>query len=647
VAVNVTLGEFLDLAGRHAVAAEDAPVERPGDLIGGVLPELRQLVAIMTSYLDDAVRAGGLTPGMPSQAWEHSVLQQRHYLQEASRLLPMSWPGTPPPIRPRPKAPEGNAQAQGLAGITDALTAGRELMLSHYEPASWGGLAARSRWAPPLASEPVILAISGEMGQWSQVAASWIRWVAAHSPWHNAAAREALDHAATMLQAAAVVPERAGRPAGAAFREELLRAIPHHAPPQRLPPNDSEGHAELCAGIISSAERLRAAAFAPAWPGNLGSGPAWRRSSQACAIALDLASRAMPILAGHAALANVPLSAALEPGGAPAALASARDAWLAVAGCWQVITTDAQDPASPFTDDASDLTVRMSQLVTGTPQWSPAWQHQAPRDAARLAPDPQGLRLALASIHHAADAIECVARADLRGVQSAARAGRLYMPSRMIGGLALEKRPYLPAPADRAYLLQCACQAAIDTTAHATRMLDDLALRYGSPSRPVALIRKVTAGIPNRTLQAPPGILAAALRQLDRAPQSQRGRAEVDHQAIITAYAENGMTIQQISWLWPIPMRKVANILHENGIPMRNDRERDGRTTTPSGRPDASRQRRTTAQQPDDRTGAGRRRSDAGMRQQPPAQPTAARPIQPPHSAPPAAGRQPGITPRT
>ena len=644
--MNATLGEFLDLARRHAATAEDAPVERPGDLTGDVLLELRRLVAVMTSYLDDAVRAGGITPRTPSRAWEHGVLQQRRYLQEASRLLSMSWPGAPPPLRPRPKAADGNAQAQGLAGVTDALTAGRELMLSHYEPAPWGGLAARSRWAPALASEPVILAVSAEMGLWSQVAASWTRWVTAISPSHGAAAREALEHAAIMLQAAATVPTRTGRPAETAVRDGLLRAIPHHAPPQPLPPHETEGHAELCTGIMASAERLRAAAFTPAWPGHLGSGAAWQRSSRACAIALDLASQAMQMLTGRAADVNAPLLAAPGPRGAPAALASARDTWRAITHCWKVITTDTQDHSSPFTDDASYLAVRMGRLVTGNPQWTPALKHQAPGDAARLAPGVHGLHLTLAAIHHAVDAIECVARADLRGVQAADKAGRLYMPSEFIGGLAPDKRLYLPAPADRVYLLQCACQAAIDTTAHAARMLDDLAVQCGSPSRPLALIRQATPGIPDRTLQAPPGVLAAALRELDRISGFHRERAKIDHRAIITAYVENGMTTQQISWLWPITLPKVADILRENGIPLGHDQEQVGRITAPSDRPTASRQRRTTSQQSSGGTGGGRKpRSGTGM-QQSPGQPTAVPPIQQPHAPSPPTRHQPGMSPR-
>jgi hypothetical protein len=642
VTVNATFGEFLDLARRYAATAEDAPVERPGGLVGGVLLELRRLTAVMTSYLDDAVRAGDLTQRSPSQSWEHSVLQQRQYLQHASRLLSMSWPGAPPPIRPRPQVAEGNAQAQGLSRIADALSAGRELMLSHYEPAPWGGLAGRSRWAPALATESIILAVSSEMGTWSQVAATWTGWVAGVSPWHNAGAREALGYAQTMLQAAATVPH----PDEGTFREELLRAIPYHAPPQRLPPHEAEGHAELCAGIVASAERLRAAASSPARSGHLMSGPAWQDSSQACAIALDLASRAMPMLADRAGHMSMSLPTAPEAGGAPAALATARDAWLAINRCWRVITTDTQDPVSLFTEDASDLALRMGRLVSGNPRWTAAW-HQAPGDGANLAPDEQGLHLALAAIHHAVDAIEHVARADLRGVQAAAKARRLYMPSNIIGGVALEKRLYLPALADRVYLLQCACQAAIDTSAQAAQMLDALALQYGTPSKPIALVRKVTPGVPDRTLQPPRDILAAALRELDRAPHVYRERTEIDHQAIITAYTDNGMTTQQISWLWPITTPKVAEILRQSGIPTWHDREPASHSTGPGGRPTASRQRRTTAQQSSGRTGTGRRLgSTAGMSQPTLAQPAGAPSIEPPHAAPPAAKRQPGTTPR-
>jgi hypothetical protein len=78
------------------------------------------------------------------------------------------------------------------------------------------------------------------------------------------------------------------------------------------------------------------------------------------------------------------------------------------------------------------------------------------------------------------------------------------MPATIVGGIALEKHRYLPAPANRGYLLQCACQAAIDTPTSAVQMLDDLTVQCGSPSKPLALVRNVVVpAIPDRTLQAP------------------------------------------------------------------------------------------------------------------------------------------------
>ncbi len=440
------------------------------------------------------------------------------------------------------------------------------------------------------------------MAHWAQAAASWAGWAAGTFPRQDGEAREALESARFLLTAAATTAA-VSTSAEAAFRRELLRAIPLYPPPGRVPPDQGEGHAELCTGIMATAERLRAQSFLASWQDpQPGSGPAWQNSSQACAIASDLASRVMPMLASRAGGLGIPLDeAAGGPGDASAALAGARDAWLALASCWQVITTDSQDPASPITTDTADLVVRMGRLASGEPRWTPAWRQKAPWDAARLAPDGPGLRLALAAIHHAGDAIETIARADLRGIQSADRARRLYMDAGIVGGTAITPRPYLEAAGSHRYLLQCACQATIDASAKAARALDDLAIACATPSTPVALLRAAApAGPPDRALQAPRDILAAALRDLDRPKNADRQRTEVDSQEIITAYTGNGMTTQQISWLFPITMSKVAAILRENDITVKNDRgrSRSDPTTTPTSRPDASRQPRTAARQP-------------------------------------------------
>jgi hypothetical protein len=596
---DATLGDFLDAASRHADAAEGCtPAGGRADLIG-VLRELRRLVTEMAGYLEDPRPQDPPPFERHIQAWERSVAQQRTYLHEATRFL-SAVPGMPPVLRSRTENPGSDGQARGLARATDALSAGRELLLSHYHLPPWGGPQPRSPWAQALAGEHVALAVADEMAQWAQTVAAWAGWAAGTFPRQDSEAREALGCAQFMLTAAArALP--ACTSAEGAFRRELLRAIPLYPPPGRVPPHQAEGHAELCTGIMATAERIRAQTYLASWQQpKPGSGSAWWHSSQACAIATDLASRAMLMLASRAAHLGIPLGAAGGPGDTPAALAGARDAWLALARCWQVITTDAQDPASPITADAADLVMRMGRLVSGDLRWTPT-RRQASWDPASLAPDGPGLHLALAAIHHAADAIESIARADLRGVQSADKTGRLYMDARIIGDTAVTSHRYLEAPNAPRYLLQCACQAAIDTSAQAARALHDLAIECDAPSKPVALLRAaVPAESPDRALQAPPDILAMALRDLDRGRHVFRQRTEIDHQAIITAYVENGMTTQQISWLFPITPSNVTAILRENGITLRRDRGRSSNdlTATPTSRPGASRQRRTTAQQP-------------------------------------------------
>jgi hypothetical protein len=91
------------------------------------------------------------------------------------------------------------------------------------------------------------------------------------------------------------------------------------------------------------------------------------------------------------------------------------------------------------------------------------------------------------------------------------------MDARIIGDMAVTSHRYLEAPNAPRYLLQCACQAAIDTSAQAARALDDLAIERDAPSKPVALLRApVPAESPDRALQAPPDTLAMALRAATR-----------------------------------------------------------------------------------------------------------------------------------
>jgi hypothetical protein len=244
---------------------------------------------------------------------------------------------------------------------------------------------------------------------------------------------------------------------------------------------------------------------------------------------------------------------------AAAALAGARDAWLALTRLWQVITTDTQDAASPVTVDASDLDLRMGRLVFGEPRWTPAWREPGQPEGDRLAPDEASLRMTLAAVHQAIDAIEFIAHADADGVRAAGKAGRLYMPARILGDMDAGRRPYRIAPADRVFVLRCAYQNAADSTERAARLMDTLAVRCGAASNVLALLRAAApASVAGPELRMRPDVLAVALRSFDRPEGSHRGRADVDEQVIVRAYLEDGLTIRQCSFMFLMDPAKEA-----------------------------------------------------------------------------------------
>lgn len=563
-------GEFLDAAVRGAEAAEEAVVPGPPDRVG-VLRELRRLVVVLGRYLDDAL-TGSQASGGSLRSWERLAAQQREGLRQAERNLGSV---TSSGQRSGTVLP-GDGRVRGLARAADALGAGRELLGTHAEITARGGYVHRSRWGGALATESVLLAVAVEVGNWSGIASSWAQWAAGMHQ-HDPLAREFLGSAQLWLSVAAKAAGAAGTRTETAVGLELLRAVPLRAMPERIPPQGGEEDAKLCHGIMVSAERLRQHAFTPAGREQSRplSGPAWRRTAQACAITADLACQAMLALAGRTAPVPGLPGTAQEWRDAASALAGARDAWLALTRLWRAVTTDTQDVGSPATADAFDLMLRMGRLVCGDARWTPSRRGPDEPGAALLALDEASLPTALAAVHHAIDALELVAHADADGVRAAGQARRLYMPASILGGIDIGRHPYRAAPPDRVFALQAAYQAAADATSQAARAMDTLAAHPGTATRVLGLLRSAApASITGPNLRMPPDVLTAALQAFNRPAWTPRPHADIDDQAIVKAYVEDGLTMLQCSYLFSTPQPKVAAILKANGVTPGRDRGR-------------------------------------------------------------------------
>ncbi len=95
----------------------------------------------------------------------------------------------------------------------------------------------------------------------------------------------------------------------------------------------------------------------------------------------------------------------------------------------------------------------------------------------------------LAAAHQAVDALACVAMTDLKAVEAADRAGRLYVPTRLLSEHDDVPRRFATAPIAQFRALQNAYRAALDASIAARLALDELTVAARAPSMTLALAR--------------------------------------------------------------------------------------------------------------------------------------------------------------
>jgi hypothetical protein len=167
-----------------------------------------------------------------------------------------------------------------------------------------------------------------------------------------------------------------------------------------------------------------------------------------------------------------------------------RAAWQRVDLMWNTIITEQRLLPTLAMSEAGDLLLRMGRLVWDNPQWTPARAHRGPRRSpAALAPGETAFTAVLSAAHQAADALARVAVTDITTVQAAARAGRLYMPTRSLPEGYDVPRPFAPALVDTVLDLQDAYHSAAEASTQAARELDEIAIAVAAPSKALALAR--------------------------------------------------------------------------------------------------------------------------------------------------------------
>ena len=307
-------------------------------------------------------------------------------------------------------------------------------------------------------------------------------------------ARLAVSAACRWLQ----VADTAARPDGTGYPPaveagELLHAIPANTAPARRQPRGGEPVAALCAGTMTTAERLRYLAPVSAsrtHPAAAPTAAAWQRTAHAAAITGHNCELTLRLLADRA------ISLGINPA-IPAALRHAANAasaswaaWRAAAGAFDTITTGKGAALTPVAAEIGDLAIWAGRLAHTDPAWAPT-RGAAPglRDPADLAFAPAALPTVVAAVHHAADAMAAVATADREAVRVAAANGRLFIPTRLLPAGDDIPYPYAPAPGQHVDTLLATYDNVITSTTSAARILDDLAAAIDAPSSLLTAIR--------------------------------------------------------------------------------------------------------------------------------------------------------------
>jgi hypothetical protein len=509
---TAVFGEFLAAAKDHlevATAIDDSMIVRP-DVVAA---DLHRLIAVMARYCDDLAPCDEVEASRRSDLhpWERAAIDMGTALHLAAESL----------SRGADNPDGGNVsvfkpgRAEHLAAAATALAAGRDLLHTHFAIEPSGLIEEMSEWAPAITSASVTRALAGEIARWSATLAPFTSRLAA------SVALEALPRGPGLAVWGEVCGELASaslwlRAAGAAARgaldadpvrsadAELLSAIPVAAPPPQLRPRSSgESVPELCQGIGVSAARLRTAMRdiedRARWSPDITSG-GWQWMAQAAAVTSHLSELLLRALADRTGqLADPPFSAA-QLTDAAGLMAGMRAAWNQADRLWDAMITETRLLPTPAMTEASNLVLRLGRLVWDDPGWTPARSRRAqPRPMAALAPEAATVRLLLATVHQSADAMAGVAKADMRAVEAAGRAGRLYVPTRSLPPESYAvPRPFAPAPASRCNALRDAYDVALSASTQAARGLDGLAAQ-GTPSRALALARAAASTQSNRS----------------------------------------------------------------------------------------------------------------------------------------------------
>lgn len=574
-----TLGDFFDTAYEHFAAAgtnlRDGLQDYPG-----AAAEMGRLARVMSRYLDAVTRPNVLTMA-DAPSWELTTATMRQAVQAASQHLKQA---TANVVTGLPQPDDPAVHHFGLAA--NALIAGTDLLWSHVSLDQDGSRVPQTDWARLLNSEPFALAVTDEVISWARRITPVMELLAAAPGQYQCLSSSPLRSARDLVQSVIGIREPVSSDTyDITSHRELLRATPLARSPRPVPLSVAESDSDLCRGIENSSQRLGTAAFANArLPGDSLrlTKDSWRKSSRSSAVISDLAYGLTAALADRAAALGIPPAAEDGLRRAGEAFQEASTAWKQVTEMWRPIETETKVPAPVPFPDRSDLVLRMGRLLVGKPDWAPGLRAvSVPRSPNSLAASKPGFLRTTAAVHQAADAITRLGVADLKSVQSADEAERLYVKNDALYGPTARYR-YVRLAGHQAHLVMNAYHIAIRASLRAATALGNVALTVDSSSKVLAVARTAAEDVmpsPEPGYELDPLVFTRHRRPyFEHTSGGLRNYKQLDADAVIQAYKESGLSVRQCAERFTASRSAISSVLAFSGLKPRNSRWHDDET---------------------------------------------------------------------
>jgi hypothetical protein len=470
------LGDFLTAASRN-LDASTGDLGLAAEVSLPVVCELVRLTTVMARYADAFARDDQGDSRHLKDAPELAILHARSALRQAATRMHAA----------RELLGDGGdaarpATALHLSAAADNLEAGHDLLQTHFATDDQSGWRhGTSFWASAIVSQQVNAALVSEMGSGAGHLATWALQLASADSGERlpARARAAISGGCRWLWVAEAASRVLRHHPGAAAGHALLYAIPINLPPLRHTPHDGLPIPELCAGTITTTERLRHLAYIGATRGHhpkVALAASWQRTAQAAAITGHCSELILRQLAEPGI--RPPTAAAVTTANEQAAQAASRSwrAWRAIGHDWDIFTTNRGAAFTPVAAEIGDLVLWAGRLVHTDPAWTPARRHASQlRRATDFAGDDE-ITAVITALHNASDALTRIAAHDRECVRWAAATDQVYVPTRLLP--AEDDVPYRYTPARPAMLneLLAHYDTAAEAAMRATATLDQLVL---------------------------------------------------------------------------------------------------------------------------------------------------------------------------